>query len=623
MRYMKKSHSDADLEKQVADPISVFRSLLPFAWPEGRWDLRLRVIIAFLCLLSAKLVTVSVPFAYKEAVNALDAIAGQSEIVSLTVVSIFFIISYGMGRIMMIVFNALRDGLFIKVGQNAVRSISVDVFKHLHTLSLRFHLERRTGELNRVVARASTAIELIIRMGVLNFFPTVLELLLVFGIFAVMFGLEFVLVLFLTLISYVFFTKKATDWRINIRRDMNNADNEAGSRSVDSLLNYETIKYFGNEELETKRYDKVMAGYEKAAVRTFVSLGVLNAGQAAIFTIGLTIAMLMAAQGVASKEFTLGDFVMINALLIQLQIPLNFLGMVYREIRQALVDLENLFALLRKFPEIVDIPNAKPLEVLAGEVEFEDVHFAYDPKRPILKGVSFKVPAGKMTAIVGPSGAGKSTISRALFRFYNVTSGVVRIDGQDISQVTQKSLRAAIGMVPQDTVLFNETLFYNIAYGRPGASAKEVYEAARMAQIDGFIKQLPEGYDTYVGERGLKLSGGEKQRVAIARTILKAPPILMLDEATSALDSYTEKEIQGALDQVSRERTTLVIAHRLSTVIHADEILVLEQGEIVERGRHEDLVTKGGVYAGLWQQQRESADESLKKAGLEPVKEDS
>ncbi len=622
MRYMKNSSSDADQKKQLVDPISVFRSLLPFAWPEGRWDLRLRVIVAFVCLFAAKLVTVSVPFAYKEAVNALDAISGKNEIIALTLVPIFFIISYGMGRIMMIVFNALRDGLFIKVGQNAVRSISVDVFRHLHNLSLRFHLERRTGELNRVVARASTAIELIIRMGVLNFFPTVLELVMVFVIFATMFGLEFVGVLFLTLVSYVFFTKKATDWRINIRRDMNNADNEAGSRSVDSLLNYETIKYFGNEELETKRYDKVMAGYEKAAVRTFVSLGVLNAGQAAIFTIGLTIAMLMAANGVASKEFTLGDFVMINALLIQLQIPLNFLGMVYREIRQALVDLENLFTLLKKFPEIVDVPNAKPLEVKAGEVEFEDVHFAYDPKRPILKGVTFKVPAGKMTAIVGPSGAGKSTISRALFRFYNVKSGQVRIDGQDISQVTQKSLRAAIGMVPQDTVLFNETLYYNIAYGRPDASSNEVFEAARMAQIDGFIKQLPEGYDTFVGERGLKLSGGEKQRVAIARTILKAPPILMLDEATSALDSYTEKEIQGALDQVSRERTTLVIAHRLSTVIHADEILVLDQGVIVERGRHEDLVAKGGVYAGLWQQQRESSEDRLKEASTEPVIED-
>ena len=402
-----------DPEQEVVDPVSVFRSLLPFAWPEGRPDLKIRIIIAFAALLAAKFVTVAVPFAYKEAVNALDALYGQSEIVALGLVPIALILSYGFGRIMMIVFNALRDGLFIRVGQNAVRSISVDAFRHLHNLSLRFHLERRTGELNRVVARANTAIELIIRMGVLNFLPTVLELFLVFSIFAVMFGWEYVAVLLLTLLAYIYFTKKASDWRIDIRRDMNNADNEAGSRSVDSLLNYETIKYFGNEEMEATRFDKVMAGYEKAASRTFISLGVLNAGQAAIFTIGLTICMLMAAQGVVSKQFTLGDFVMINALLIQLQIPLNFLGMVYREIRQALVDLENLFGLLAKYPEIVDVPGAKPLEVTEGEIEFKNVKFAYDPKRPILKDVSFVVPAGKMTAIVGPSGAGKSTISRA------------------------------------------------------------------------------------------------------------------------------------------------------------------------------------------------------------------
>ncbi len=594
---------DADQNAQV-DPVYVLRSLLPFAWPKDRFDLRLKVVLAFVALIAAKLVTVSVPFAYKAAVNALDGLYSSSTMLALGLVPVMLIVAYGMGRIMMIVFNALRDGLFISVGQNAVRALSVATFSHLHNLSLRFHMERRTGELNRVVSRANTAIELIIRMGVLQFIPTLLELVLVFSIFGVMFGAPYVLVLLLTVAVYIYFTKKASDWRIGIRRDMNVSDNEAGSKAVDSLLNYETIKYFGNEELEAKRYDKVMAGYERAAIRTFTSLGVLNAGQAAIFTIGLTVVMLMAANDVSNKVLTLGDFVMVNAMLIQLQIPLNFLGMVYREIRQGLVDLENMFSLLDQYPEIIDDPDAKPLTVSKGEIVFDNVGFAYDPARPILKGVSFKVPAGKMTAIVGPSGAGKSTISRALFRFYDVLDGKILIDGQDISTVTQKSLRAAIGMVPQDTVLFNDTLYYNIAYGRPEASQEEVYEAAKLAQIDGFIKKLPDGYDTMVGERGLKLSGGEKQRVAIARTILKAPPIMMLDEATSALDSYTEKEIQGALDQVSRERTSLVIAHRLSTVTHADEILVLDQGEIVERGSHADLVARGGVYAGLWQQQQ-------------------
>ena len=606
MRYMKSAAGpdrDADQNAQV-DPVYVLRSLLPFAWPKDRFDLRLKVVLAFVALIAAKLVTVSVPFAYKAAVNALDGLYSSSAMLALGLVPVMLIVAYGMGRIMMIVFNALRDGLFISVGQNAVRALSVATFSHLHNLSLRFHMERRTGELNRVVSRANTAIELIIRMGVLQFIPTLLELVLVFSIFGVMFGAPYVLVLLLTVAVYIYFTKKASDWRIGIRRDMNVSDNEAGSKAVDSLLNYETIKYFGNEELEAKRYDKVMAGYERAAIRTFTSLGVLNAGQAAIFTIGLTVVMLMAANDVANKVLTLGDFVMVNAMLIQLQIPLNFLGMVYREIRQGLVDLENMFSLLDQYPEIIDDPDAKPLTVHKGEIVFDNVGFAYDPARPILKGVSFKVPAGKMTAIVGPSGAGKSTISRALFRFYDVLDGKILIDGQDISTVTQKSLRAAIGMVPQDTVLFNDTLYYNIAYGRPEASKEEVYEAAKLAQIDGFIKKLPDGYDTMVGERGLKLSGGEKQRVAIARTILKAPPIMMLDEATSALDSYTEKEIQGALDQVSRERTSLVIAHRLSTVIHADEILVLDQGEIVERGSHADLVARGGVYAGLWQQQQ-------------------
>lgn len=606
MRHMKHTGMGEPMqgERGDVDPLYVLKSLLPFAWPKDRFDLRLKVVFAFLALVSAKLVTVAVPFAYKAAVNALDAIYAGNEVVALGLVPVMLIISYGMGRIMMIVFTALRDGLFISVGQNAVRALSVATFTHLHSLSLRFHMERRTGELNRVVSRANTAIELIIRMGVLQFVPTLLELGLVFGIFWVMFGLPYVFVLLVMVAVYIYFTKKASDWRIGIRRDMNDSDNEAGSKAVDSLLNYETIKYFGNEAFESQRYDKVMAGYERAATRSFTSLGVLNAGQATIFTVGLTVVMVMAAGDVANKTLTLGDFVLVNAMLIQLQIPLNFLGMVYREIRQGLVDLENMFALLDQFPEVQDEPGAKDLEVVDGEIVFENVSFAYDAARPILKDVSFRVPAGKMTAIVGPSGAGKSTISRALFRFYELTGGRVFIDGQDISKVTQKSLRAAIGMVPQDTVLFNDTLYYNIAYGRPSASREEIFEAAKLAQIDQFIKQLPDGYDTMVGERGLKLSGGEKQRVAIARTILKAPPIMMLDEATSALDSHTEKEIQGALDQISRERTSLVIAHRLSTVVHADEILVLEKGVIVEKGRHDELVALGGIYAGLWQQQQ-------------------
>jgi len=612
MRHFKQGQ-DADLNGQDArkgvkepKPAYVMRALLPYAWPKGRVDLRLKVVLAFVALICAKVVTVSIPFAYKAAVNTLEGSSLSSQVMVLGIVPIMLIIAYGVGRIMMTVFNALRDGLFISVGQNAVRALSVATFKHLHSLSLRFHMERRTGELNQVVSRAHTAIELIIRMGVLQFIPTVIELGFIFTIFAVMFGWQYFLVLLLTVIVYLYFTKKASDWRIGLRRDMNESDNEAGSKTVDSLLNYETIKYFGNEDFETKRFDRVMAGYEKAATRSFISLGVLNAGQATIFTIGLTIIMLMTAQGVAAKQLTLGDFVLVNAMLIQLQIPLNVLGMVYREIRQGIVDLENMFSLLDSNPEVVDIAGAKPLQVDEGEIVFENVSFSYDPKRPILKDVSFTVPAGKMTAIVGPSGAGKSTISRALFRFYNTQAGRILIDGQDIAKVTQKSLRAAIGIVPQDTVLFNDTVYYNIAYGRPSATQEEVYGAAKMAQIDRFIRELPDGYETAVGERGLKLSGGEKQRVAIARTILKAPPIMMLDEATSALDTYTEKEIQGALDLVSKERTSLVIAHRLSTITHADEILVLDKGVIVERGTHETLVEKGGVYAGLWQQQKNS-----------------
>jgi ATP-binding cassette subfamily B protein len=518
------------------------------------------------------------------------------------------IIAYGLGRVLMVLFAQFRDVWFTVVAQHAVRELANKTFRHLHQLSLRFHLERRTGGLSRVIERGVNGVDTIVRMAVLNSVPTAVELLMISGLVAYYFGWIYVVVVLVTVALYVWFTFAASERRIAIRRDMNESDTEAHSKAVDSLLNYETVKYFGNEEHEARRFDASMARYEKAAIRTYTSLGVLNTGQAIIFTAGMVICMLLAARDVTRGALTVGEFVMINAILMQLYIPLNFMGMVYREIKQGLIDIETMFALLHQPAEIVDRPGAKPLNVTKGEIKFENVSFAYDPERPILKHVSFEVPAGKMVAIVGPSGAGKSTISRILFRFYDTSSGRVMIDGQNIMNVTQASLRAALGMVPQDTVLFNDTIDYNIRYGRPDATEAEVREAARNAQIHDFIMTLPQGYDSLVGERGLKLSGGEKQRVAIARTILKSPPILMLDEATSALDSHTEKEIQDALDRVARDRTTLVIAHRLSTVIHADNIIVLDHGQIVEQGTHPELLARGGLYASLWARQREAEE---------------
>jgi len=602
-----------DLLQARAAHINVLASLLPYVWPAGRPDLKIRVVLAFVALVIAKIITVSVPLAYKTAVDWLtgsatgkDLVGSDQVFLSLALVPVMVIIAYGGGRVMMMVFNQLRDIIFTRVGQNAVRQLANRTFRHLHRLSLRFHLTRRTGGLSRVIERAVRAVELIMRMGVLNTIPTFIELGFIAGLLLYYFGLDFLLIIGVTVIIYIWFTIKATNWRIDIRRELNDADTEANSKSIDSLLNYETVKYFGNEELEANRFDNSMERYEGAAVRTYTSLGVLNIGQSVIFTIGLTLCMLLSANGVVTGIFTVGDFVMINALLIQLYMPLNFMGTVYREIKQGLVDLETMFALLEEHPDINDVPGAVPLKVDTGVVRFEDVSFSYDEERPILKKLNFEVPSGKMVAIVGPSGAGKSTISRILFRFYDVAEGRVLIDGQDIRQVTQESLRAAIGVVPQDTVLFNDTILYNIRYGRPDALDEDVIEAARLAQIDEFIKKLPEGYDAMVGERGLKLSGGEKQRVAIARTILKAPPILMLDEATSALDSHTEKEIQDALDRVARGRTTLVIAHRLSTIIHADEIIVLKDGAIGEQGTHGELISSGGLYADMWSRQREA-----------------
>ena len=588
--------------------LTVLRELVPYIWPASRPDLRMRVVFALIALIIAKAITLLVPIAYKAMVDLLTGEATGKEItaVGLAASPVFLIVAYGVGRVMMVVFGQFRDVWFTAVAQNAVRKLANRTFSHLHALSLRFHLERRTGGLNRVIERGVTGVDTIVRMAVLNSIPTAVELLMISGLVAYYFGWIYVVVVLVTVALYVAFTFWASERRIAIRRDMNDSDTEAHAKAVDSLLNYETVKYFGNEAHEARRFDASMARYEKAAIRTYTSLGWLNTGQAVIFTLGTVICMLLAARDVVSGTLTIGGFVMINAILMQLYLPLNFMGMVYREIKQGLIDIETMFALLHEPAEITDRPGAKPLRVTKGEIKFENVSFAYDPERQILKDVSFEVPAGKMVAIVGPSGAGKSTISRILFRFYELTSGRVLIDGQDIRDVTQASLRAAIGMVPQDTVLFNDTILYNIRYGRPEANNAQVREAARLAQIHDFIMTLPQGYDSLVGERGLKLSGGEKQRVAIARTILKSPPVLMLDEATSALDSHTEKEIQDALERVARERTSLVIAHRLSTVVHADNIIVLDHGAIVEQGTHLELLARGGLYASLWARQREA-----------------
>jgi ATP-binding cassette, subfamily B, heavy metal transporter len=599
--------------------ISTAARLWPYIWPKDRTDLKLRVLFAVVLMVAAKLTTIAVPYAFKWAT---DALAGEraldkiplpsllSGIVALTIV-------YGGLRALMSLFTQGRDALFAAVSMNAVRRLAVEVFVHLHQLSLRFHLDRKTGGLTRVLERGRNAIETIIRTSMLTAAPTVVEFALIVVAFLISFDWRYVVVICLTIIAYMIFTTLATNWRIAIRRSMNESDTDANTKAIDSLLNYETVKYFGAERREAARYDKSMARYERLSVRTYVSLAVLNAGQAVIFTTGLVVAILMCVEGIRAGRNTIGDFALINLMMLQLYQPLNFMGMVYREIKQAIVDIEMMFSILGQNAEIEDAPGAPALNVTRGEVRFDNVEFQYDPNRKILRGVSFDAPAGKTIAIVGPSGAGKSTISRLLFRFYEPSSGRITIDGQDIASVTQSSLRAAIGMVPQDTVLFNDTISYNIRYGRDGASDAEVTKAAAAAQIDAFIRSLPQGYEANVGERGLKLSGGEKQRVAIARTILKGPPILVLDEATSALDSFTEREIQAALERVSKGRTTLIIAHRLSTVVHADEILVLDKGVVVERGRHEELLVKGGLYAALWNRQREvdAAEETLRRAG--------
>jgi ATP-binding cassette subfamily B protein len=580
------------------------QTLMPLLWPKGETAMRIRVVVALSCLLIAKLANILVPFLFKQLVDALSP-----KLAVAVALPLGLLLAYGLARVMTQVFSELRDGIFARVAQRAIRKVALQTFRHLHALSLRFHLDRQTGGLSRVVERGAKGIEFLLTFLLFNVLPTLLEIALVCAILWWRYDWRYAAVTFATIGGYVWFTFALTEWRIKYRRRMNDADQEANTKAIDSLLNYETVKYFGNEEHEARRYDVALQQYEGAAVRTRVSLSWLNIGQNFIIAAGVTLLMSMSALAVVAHKATVGDFVMVNAYLIQLYLPLNFLGTVYREIRQALIDMEAMFDLLGVDIEVADHPGAPDLAVTGGRIEFRHVAFGYDPRRPILKDLSFVVEPGKTLAIVGPSGAGKSTISRLLFRFYDPTGGEILIDGQNIAEVTQASLRAALGVVPQDTVLFNDSLEYNIAYGRPSASEGEVREAAHLARLSDLVTRLPDGFATRVGERGLKLSGGEKQRVAIARAILKNPAIMLFDEATSALDSHTEREIQASLAEVSQDRTTLVIAHRLSTVIDADEILVLEEGRAVERGRHGDLLARGGRYAAMWARQQEAAAE--------------
>ena len=592
----------------------MLNDLFPYIWPKGRNDIKSRIIIALIILILAKILTVLVPYTYKWATDAIVGDNTAPNIIPIVLLTpVMLIIAFGVGRILMVAFNQLRDALFVKVGQTAVRSLGKKSFHHLHSLSLSFHLNRRTGALNRITDRGVKGIESIIRLLILNTFPTVIEFVFVGFILLYEFDWRFLIVVFLTVISYTFFTVYYSSLRKIYRTQMNSSDEDANTKSLDALINYETVKHFNNEQIEEERFDEAMSGYEKASSKVLTSLAFLNFGQTAIFTIGLTICMLMSGIEVSKGNQTIGDFVLVNALLMQLSIPLNFFGFIYREISQGMIDLRSLFSVLKIEPEIKDKKNAIDMSFDKTDIEFKNVSFSYDNKRNVLNKINFKIPSGSSLAIVGPTGAGKSTISRLLFRFYDVSSGSILVNGKDVRDITQVSLRKNIGVVPQDTVLFNDTIYYNLSYGKINADEKEIWEVARRAKLSELIKTLPDGMSTVVGERGLKLSGGEKQRVAIARTLLKNPPILILDEATSSLDTLTEKEIKVSLNNLAKKRTSIIIAHRLSTIVDADKILVFEKGKIIEQGTHIQLLKKKGLYADMWntQQTIEKAEETL------------
>lgn len=594
-----------DVEKQErASGVRTIKRVIPYLWPDGEVWVKRRVLIAMAALLLSKLIAVYTPIIYRDAVNALSG-EGVSD---LLLGAVGLTVAYGMARIFTSGFQQLRDGVFAAVAQRALRKLALETFTHIHRLSMRYHITRKTGGLSRIIERGVKGVDFLLRFLLFSVGPLILELLLVAGIFFFLFDVWYLAVVVGTIALYVWFTFTVTEWRVKLRREMNDRDTDANQKAIDSLLNFETVKYFGAERREGQRYDAAMEGYEAAAIKTASSLAFLNFGQALLITMGLIAVMVMAALGVQNGDLTVGDFVMVNAYMIQITLPLNFLGTVYREIRQSLVDMGEMFDLLGQPAEIEDKPGATQIKVSNGIVVLENVHFGYDAARPILKGVSLKVGAGETVAIVGPSGSGKSTIGRLLFRFYDVSEGRLSIDGQDVREVTQESLHGVIGVVPQDTVLFNDTIRYNIAYGRDGASEDEIVAAARAAQIHDFIAALPNGYDTAVGERGLKLSGGEKQRVGIARTLLKDPPVLLLDEATSALDTETEREIQSALRKAAEGRTVITIAHRLSTISDADLIVVLEDGEVAEQGTHDALLKRKGRYASLWARQSSEED---------------